>query len=228
MNLQRKAWRQAGGRTNENKSRGVIQENTGRNISMNNKREGCQWTLQNAELMEEKGKEEKRPMSHCCRSLSPYMEVVFSLSVCVCVNVCARACKWEGDKTSRGKNKICFHICRLHGRFQNALWHQKTRTTRTYKKKYVERLEEGWGGQRRRMTSQYCLWRGEKNTQVVCPAEPKEWQEPSHSLVTWPFPPSVMRRRILQNSLVRFQMTGMWDLSTHCTGRNVPYAQICT
>lgn len=33
--------------------------------------------------MEEKGKEEKRPMSHCCRSLSPYMEVVFSLCVCV-------------------------------------------------------------------------------------------------------------------------------------------------
>lgn len=38
-------------------------------------REGCQQTLQKAELMEEKGKEEKRAMSHCCCSLSPYMEV---------------------------------------------------------------------------------------------------------------------------------------------------------
>lgn len=148
MNLQRKAWRQAGGRTNENKSRGVIQENTGRNISMNNKREGCQWTLQNAELMEEKGKEEKRPMSHCCRSLSPYMEVVFSLSVCV--NVCVHARANERVIKRAGVKIKCFHICRLYGRFQNILWHLKTRTTRTYKKKYVERLEEGWGGQRRR------------------------------------------------------------------------------
>lgn len=162
----------------EQKQRGDTGKHTGRNISMNNKREGCQWTLQKAELMEEKGKEEKRPMSHCCRSLSPYMEVVFSLCVCV------RAYKWEGDKTSQGKNKICFHICRLSDRFQNALWHLKAHNTRTYKKRYVERLEEGWGGQRkRRKKSDYItiLFKEGREKSRLCAAEPREWQTPSRS-----------------------------------------------
>lgn len=87
MNLRRKARRQTRRRTTKNWSRGGdTGKHTGRSISMKNKRGGCQWTLQKAELMEEKGKEEKRPMSHCCRSLSPYMEVVFSLCVCARAN----------------------------------------------------------------------------------------------------------------------------------------------